>query len=721
MNFRNNILETVINCIPKWYQRIFEQNGVGNVHQIGIDIGGTFTDFVLQDTESGETIIHKQPSTPADPSLAAVAGIEAVSKLAGIATSDIHRVLHGTTIATNIILQKNGAKVGLITTEGFRDILHIGRKKRPLNFSNYQDVPRQDQPIIPRYLRLTVKERVRAPDGRIETPLDEDDVRAALSLLAGEGVEAIAVCLLFSFLNPTHELRIRTLAAEICPDVYVSLSHDVCALHREYERFSTTALNAYVGPATANYTDRFSAALGDLKIASDLRLMTSAGGLIGSRIAKQKPVSLMMSGPVGALIKGIDVGREIGHPSVITLDVGGTSADVGVAPDGRMQMKHVLDTQIGDYDAMTPMVDLSTIGAGGGSIAYVGEGGLFQVGPRSAGATPGPACYGKGGEEPTVTDAMVCLGWLRAETLETSGIDVDPALARRAVEEKIAEPLGLSVEEAALGIYRIVCRNMIDAIRLGSISRGYDPREFALIAFGGAGAAFTAEIARELKIAKVVIPRSPGVGAAAGLLSTDIKYEYMVSCWSEMDQLDPGLASEKFQSMQQEGRRELLDDGFSDDDIRYRYQADCRYAGQGYELLVDVPAETDAADWKDQVVEAFHRAHERQYLRRFEDNKVQLVNLRMTCIGPVDRGGQSGDAEAVQGDRVIAETSCVFAKDDGWDRYQTPALNRGALKIGERLDGPLIIEQADTTVVVPPDYRVCNDQSGNLILRLRAG
>ena len=306
------------------------------MYQIGIDVGGTFTDFVLHNDETGEDSIHKMPSTPTDPSRAAIAGIEAMSARDGFDPAQLNRVLHGTTIATNIILQRNGARVGMITTEGFRDILHIGRKKRPLNFSNYQDVPRQTAPLVQRRLRLTVPERIRAPDGAVEIPLDEAAARRALRRLADEGVEAIAVAFLFAFLNPGHENRVRDLAAEECPNIFVTCSHDVSPLHREYERFSTTALNAYVGPATANYTARFSEALGGLGIRSDLRLMTSAGGLVGSRVAGQRPVSLLASGPVGALIEGIDVGGSIGHPSVITLDVGGTSADVGVAHDGRM-------------------------------------------------------------------------------------------------------------------------------------------------------------------------------------------------------------------------------------------------------------------------------------------------------------------------------------------------------------------------------------------------
>ena len=600
------------------------------MYQIGIDVGGTFTDFVLHNDETGEISIHKMPSTPTDPSRAAIAGIEALSARDGFDPAQLNRVLHGTTIATNIILQRNGARVGMITTEGFRDILHIGRKNRPLNFSNYQDVPRQTAPLVPRRLRLTVPERVRAPNGAVEVPLDEAAAWRALRRLADEGVEAIAVAFLFAFLNPDHENRVRDLAAEECPDVFVTCSHDVSPLHREYERFSTTALNAYVGPATANYTARFSEALGGLGIRSDLRLMTSAGGLVGSRVAGQRPVSLLASGPVGALIKGIDVGGSIGHPSVITLDVGGTSADVGVAHDGRMHLKHVLDTQIGDYDAMVPMVDVTSIGAGGGSIACVDEGGIV----------PG----------------------------------------RTAQRGRVA------------------------------------------------GAAFVAEIARDLGIPKSVVPPHPGVGAAAGLLSTDIRYEYMASHWADLQGADLSAVAAKYRTMAAEAGRELARDGFADADVSVVFEADCRYKGQGYELRVEAP--TDFADgWKIAVADAFHREHERHYLRRFADSPVQLVNIRAVGVGRVPsaaaqgqrcggekEGSDTGRAEA----RIEGRSrTAVFPAGEGWIRSDATVYRRDGLMPGTVLEGPAIVEQEDTTTVVPPDFRATADAHDNLIIEER--
>lgn len=685
------------------------------MYQIGIDVGGTFTDFVFRDDDTGEELIEKIPSSPDDPSRSAIAGIVDLCDRANAKPQNVNRVLHGTTVATNIMLEKTGAKVGLITTKGFRDILHIARKKRPLNFSNYQDIPWQSSPLVERYLRVAVPERVVPPDGSIETPLDEDAARTAIDFLADQGVEAIAVCFLFSFLNPAHETKVREIAAQRHPNLFVTCSHEVSPLHREYERFSTTALNAYVGPSTANYIERFDRALAETGMGGGLRLMTSAGGLIGTRTAKDKPVSLLLSGPVGALIKGVEIGKAIGRPGVITLDVGGTSADVGVAPGGRLLHKHILDTRIGDYDAMVPMVDLATIGAGGGSIASVDEAGMFSVGPRSAGARPGPACFGYGGTEATVTDALLTLGWYREETFARSGITVERELATEAIMRHVATPLSLSLEEAALGIYRIASRNMTDAIRLGSISKGYDTRDFVLVAFGGAGASFTADIARELSISAAVVPPRPGVGAAAGLLCSDIRYEFMASCWGALEDFPTPDFTEKVSAMKAQAEAELEKDGFAAETIKLHYQCDCRYDGQGYELTIDAPDDFGATDWRDRVAEAFHSAHERHYLRRFDDKRIRIINVRVIGIGPVAapaivETGETGD------NTPVATKRCIFASSDGWNAVETPFYDRTKLAAGTMIDGPAILEQLDTTTVVPPGFTAKADQLGNLII-----
>ena len=433
--------------------------------RVAIDIGGTFTDLVAWDDEQRRAVVHKLPSTPSDPSIAGTAGLEALCAKADISPEEIDSLVHGTTVATNILLERNGAKVGVVTTHGFRDILHIGRKNRPLNFSHSQELPRQSQPLAPRHLRRTVRERITGAEGRIETPLVESDVLEAArafreeARLSGAPIEAIAICCLFSFANPTHERRIAEIITDELPGVFVCTSHEVVPLYREYERFSTTVVNAYVGPRTARAIDRFAARLRELGVAVDLKLMTSAGGLIASESAKRRPVSLLLSGPVGALLAGIEVGRSCGIDNVITLDVGGTSADIGVAPDGELRRRSLLDTKIGVDDVMLPMIDIDTIGAGGGSIAVVDAGGMFRVGPESAGADPGPACFARGGELPTVSDAVLTLGWYRTQGLAGSGMELDPALAKRAIEQHLCGRLDLDLEHAAAGIVAILINN----------------------------------------------------------------------------------------------------------------------------------------------------------------------------------------------------------------------------------------------------------------------
>ncbi len=689
------------------------------MQRAGLDIGGTFTDLVFWDDETGDVVIHKLPSTPEDPARAGLTGLGELLSRAGRRPEDLDFLVHGTTVATNILLEKNGARVGMITTRGFRDVLHIGRKNRPFNFSHAQDVPRQSAPLVPRRYRLTVSERITGPDGVVLTPLDEPAVREAAARLRDAGVDAIAVCCLMSFLNPAHEARIREIVEQEAPGLYVSTSHAVTPLYREYERFSTTALNAYVGPKTARYLDRFAVALSEMGVPSDLNMMTSAGGLVPSAEARERPVSLLLSGPVGALIAGIGVGRQTGHPSVITLDVGGTSADIGVAPEGALRMKHLLDTRVGDYDAMMPMVDIDTIGAGGGSIAWLDEGGMFRVGPRSAGAVPGPACYGRGGTEPTVTDAMVVLGWFRESALAESGLDLDPGPAREAVRRRIADPLGLTPFSAAAGIYRIAVNNMVEAIRINSVTKGYDPRDFALLAYGGAGAAFVVEAARQLAIPRVIVPTRPGVGAAAGLLATDTKYEYRSTLWASLGEPDPARIEAAYRELEGRASAQLRQAGFDDDLIRIRWIAECRYAGQGYELTVDVPPPPVDGDWIAAVIEGFHRAHEQAYLRRFEDRPVMIVNVGLAGIGIVPPPvtpeiGIGGDAPAP--DALLATGGVRFVEGNEAVEYETRFYSRGRLLAGNRLRGPAIIEQADTTTILPPGCRAEVDRYGNLIV-----
>ncbi|NIM69909.1 MAG: hydantoinase/oxoprolinase family protein [Xanthomonadales bacterium] len=684
--------------------------------RIGVDIGGTFTDLVYRDDEAGVRLLHKLPSTPRDPAQAGLEGALALCEQAGVRLADIDLFVHGTTVATNILLEHDGAVVGLITTRGFRDLLHIGRKHRPLNFSHAQDVPRQSAPLAARRHRHTVRERILAPDGRVETELNEADVRAAVQALRDSGeVEAVAVCCLFSFLNPAHEQRIGEIVAEEWPQAFLSLSHRVVPLYREYERFSTTALNAYVGPRTARYIERFAARLAEAGLEADLGMMTSAGGIISAAEARERPVSLLLSGPVGALVAGIEAGRLTGFENVITLDVGGTSADIGVAPAGQMRMKHLLDTRIAGYDAMVPMADIGTIGAGGGSIARVDAGGMFQVGPESAGADPGPACYGQGGAAATVTDAMVALGWYRPRALRASGLDIDRAQAVAAIERNVAGPLGLPLPEAAAGIYRIAVNNMVEAIRVNSVARGLDPRDFALVAYGGAGAAFAAAVARELSIATVIVPPAAGVGAASGLLTSDMAYHRQATLWQHLEGADDERTTAVLESLGEAVAACLKRDGFGAEDASVRYSADCRYRGQGYELRVPLPELPAGPAWRAEVAERFHQAHERAYQRRFEDRPVMIVNVNATGLGHVPPL-QHEPLPAGAGDAPVEREPACFPAEGGTREFEVAFLQRIDLGAGSRVTGPAVIEQPDTTTVLPPGTQARVHEFGHLII-----
>ncbi len=686
--------------------------------RIGVDVGGTFTDLVLWD-DDGTVTVHKTPSTNHDPSIGTMDGIAALAGRAGVSPSEIEMFFHGTTVATNIVLEHNGSDVGMITTEGFRDLLHIARKKRPLNYSNYQDLPWQKWQLVPRRNRRVVPERIDAA-GNVLTPLDDDAVRREVRLLRERGVQAIAVAFLHAYRNPTHEQRVKAIIEEEYPDVFISLSSEVAPQYREYERFSTTALNAFIGPKTSTYIDNLAGKAKAAEVGEDVHLMTSAGGLVTSRSAADVPVSLLTSGVVAGLLGGCAIGKASGFPSVITLDVGGTSADVGVAPDGKLRMKHLLDTRIGDYHAMVPMAEVDTIGAGGGSVAMVDEGGMFRVGPRSAGATPGPACYNRGGTEPTSTDAMVVMGWLREDSFLSGSMTVVPQLAEDAVRAQVAEKLGTSLEQAAMGIFTILAHSMTEAISLHSVRKGYDPRDFSLVAEGGAGPLFAWQIAEELDIPRVIVPGHPGITSAVGLLTTDIRYEVPTTVWTSSEEADVDLIRTEMDRLAAQATAQLRADGVADDDITLERSVDCRYLGQGYELRVAAPDGEIDAEWVKRVAEAFHEVHGRTYSQRFDDKAVQLINIRVTGVGAVphvripevERGG--ADASHA----IKTTTKALFwergATEPAW--HETPVYRREELLAGNTFTGPAIVEQFDSTTIVGLGQRATVDNVGHIII-----
>ena len=685
--------------------------------RLGVDVGGTFTDLIYVHDEAGKILVHKVLTTPEDPSQGTVQGIRELTEEADESPGALDQVFHGTTIATNIVIEHSGAKVGLITSEGYRDILHIARHKKPLNFSNYQDLPWQRYPIVRRRYRLTVPERI-TTDGSVLVPLDEEKAREQVRRLKDAGVDAVAVCFLFSFLNPEHEQRVAQIVRDEFPDAFLSVSSDVLPQYREYERFSTVCLNAYIGPKVSRYVRRLEEELEAMEVRTGLHLMTSASGVATAEGAVARPVNLLMSGPVAGVVGGIWTGKQAGFDNVITLDVGGTSADIGLAQEGRLRMKHLLDTKVGPYQAMIPMVDVDTIGAGGGSIAYVDQGGIFRVGPRSAGADPGPAAYGRGGTEPTATDAMVNLGWLLPEAFLGGEMKLRAELARSAFEEGPAKMLGMSVEEASMGAIQILTHSMVQSIEENSVRKGYDPRDFALVAEGGAGPLFAAQIALEVGTPWVLVPSYPGVTAALGLLATDMVYEYVSTVYQRLSKLDAAALERVFEGLEEQARAQLERDGIPSDRVLIQRVADCRYLGQGYELRVDVGAGAIDADWAGRLRADFNDIHEREYSRRFEEADIEIPNVRVRGVGvqPALETPEVEHGPETPEDGLRYEGEAWFRVEGKLDKVPTRYYDRASLRAGNRLLGPAIVNQYDSTTVVPPGISARVDRFGNIVI-----
>ena len=685
---------------------------------IGVDVGGTFTDIVFADTVTGRTLIHKVPTTREDPSRGVVAGIGELCRRSDLPRGAVDHVFHGTTIGTNAVLEHKGAVTGMITTAGYRDITHIGRHQRPQHYSIRQEVPWQDRPLALRRHRLTVAERIVPPRGEVLVPLDEAAVRAAARALRDAGVEAVAVCFLFSYLNPAHEIRAAELVGEEWPACFVCTSSGVSPQFREFERFTTALLNAFVGPRLKEYVERLDRGLGEAGLAADLHVMCSNGGVATAATVARSPVLTLLSGPAAGVLGGAWSGELSGRKQLITLDIGGTSADIGIAIDGHFAEATARDTWIGGFPVLAPMIDIHTIGAGGGSIAYIDEGGAFRVGPRSAGANPGPAAYGKGGQEPTVTDANLVLGRLDPDNFLGGAMRLDVAAARQAVG-RLADRLGLSLEAAAEGILTIVNANMANAISSRTVQKGLDPRDFVLVAFGGAGPLHGAEVARLLGIPEVVVPAYPGITSAVGLLTTDLKYDAIRTEFQAGDTVDLDRLSGDFAAMQGELSRQLVADGVRPEDAAFQRAGDLRYVGQGYELRVPFADTALDAAALAAVFARFGELHRAEYGHVFPDSPVEIVNIRVTGIGRMAKIAAPRPPEGGSLAAALVKTApCAFRVSDALETRQTSFYRRDTLPLDEPIAGPAIILQTDSTTVVPPGTIVRADRGGNLILRL---
>ncbi len=678
----------------------------GICYDIGIDIGGTFTDLVCR--RRGEPMLTaKIVSTRRHPDEAVMQAVRFMVENWNIAPEEVGRFLHGTTVATNAVLERNGARLGLLTTAGFKDVLEIGRQMRR---ELYGIILKPQTPVFlaPGKYRREIPERI-GSKGEEVTRLDEEAVRSAVHDLVEAGAQAIAVCYLFSFQNPEHELRTREIIAETFPGLTVSLSCEVDPAFREYERTVVTAFDAYMKPTIDRYMGRIEGGLGKAGIGAPLQVMQSRGGLAISSVARRRPVRLFMSGPAAGVIGGTIVGGMAGAQDLITVDIGGTSCDIALVDGGRPVIRP--EGSIDGYTVRVPMVDVNAIGSGGGSIAWLDAGGGLRVGPESAGADPGPAAYGRGGEMPTVTDASLVLGYLNPSFFAggTVGLDIDKA--RGAVLLKVAKPLGLGLEEAALGIHRVVNTQIAEGIRLVSIRRGIDPRRFTLVALGGAGPVHATALASELNIDRVVIPRHPGVLSAAGLLAAPIEHEVSTAFPMPLEQVTLASLREALGDLDDECAVLMALEGVSTDQVGIAYFADMWYLGQSYHL--EVPIRLDEPDPLVRLYDDFLEVHDRVYghAARAPAGIVNLRTIHSTAAGESLGDGQfaAGDGKPVKGERVIrvaAEPGEVAAR----------VYDRANMEASLRLEGPAIVEQADTTTLVEPGWTGEVAPDGNLIL-----
>ena len=684
---------------------------------IGVDVGGTFTDLIFTDTGRGLTLIHKVPTTPDDPSVGAIEGLRELCARHDLDPAGIDHVFHGTTIATNAVIEHDGARTGMITNSGYRDILHIGRHQRPQNYSIMQDIPWQDRPLVRRRDRVTVRERLAPPHGEVLEPLDEDAVREAARAFKARGIEAVCVCFLFSYIDPRHEERARRIVLEEFPEAFVTASATVAPQFREFERFTTAAMNAFVGPRVRNYVRNFAAGLKRAKCRADLHIMGSNGGIATAATIAERPVLTLLSGPAAGVLGGRWAAAPGGDERLITFDVGGTSADIGTVVDGRVSEATARDTWIGGYPVLVPMLDIATIGAGGGSIAHVDRGGAYRVGPGSAGSRPGPAAYGLGGEQPTVTDANLVLGRLDPANFLGGEMTLDTDAARRVIG-RLAEQVGLGEPEAAEGIVTILNSNMANAIRAQTIQRGLDPRGFTLVAFGGAGPLHGAEVAAMLDIPRVVVPPHPGITSAAGLLTTDLKYDAVKTAFQTSDSVNAAALNAGFAWLEDALVAQFATDGFERGRIGLIRAGDLRYFGQGYELRVAFPdGPVDEAALAG-VWQAFERQHRTEYGHVFADSPIEIVNIRLTGAALMPKIGRPAPIGTGALDEAKLRVGlCSFRIDGGLARFDTPYYRRDAIPAGNPIAGPAVVVQRDTTTVVPPGWTAVAESNRNLILK----
>ncbi|MEW2621556.1 hydantoinase/oxoprolinase family protein [Streptomyces sp. NPDC048106] len=682
------------------------------IRRIGIDIGGTFTDLFVVEGD-GESRIYKSPTTPDDPSVGLLNGLTKAADSFGESLEDflgaVSTIVHGTTIATNAVLTRQGARTGFVTTHGFRDLLNMRRGIRERQNDSKYAPP---APLVPRELIATVRERIDVSGNEL-VALHEDDVRAAARQFREQGVEAVAVSYLWSFLAPAHEQRTAEILREELPGVFITISSDVVPQIRAYERHSTTVLNAFVGPKLRNYLANIKQQLANRGFGGTLLIVQSNGGVMSPEIASDSAVNALMSGPAAAPGAALQYARRHGSEDVITVDMGGTSFDVALVREGESLLTS--DSEIGGYRVALPMLDIHTVGAGGGSLVWVDSGGILRVGPQSATANPGPACYGRGGENPTTTDADLLMGYLNPDMFGDGAFTLDVEAARTAVEERVAKPLGLSVREAVEGIYRVVNATMAEAVSAVSVKRGVDPREFTMVVAGGAGPIHAVPIAQELGINRIIVPRESSVFCAVGTLLTDLKHLYARTFVSDMDSLDLDRVGELYREMRDEAVETLRSENVEDDAIDLVFSADVRYIGQFTEIEVPLAFDGDLTPQSlKQLVADFEKRHEALNGYAMPGEPTELINVRLTSLGRTTKPALADHASA-GADPSAARKGAREAIFSG-SPVRTDVYDGLALRRDNRILGPAIIEQPTTTVVLVEGYAMTVDAQGNYVI-----
>jgi N-methylhydantoinase A len=678
------------------------------VHWIGVDVGGTFTDVVVYDEATGVLAVAKSPTTPADPARGL---LHALDKL-GVALPEAGRVVHGTTIGTNAILERKGATVWMLTTRGFRDTLEIARTNRTVL---YDIRARKPAPLVERHRVLEVDERV-AFDGAVVRPLAEDEVREALARIRaganGGGPGAVVLGFLHAYANPAHERAAARLAAALLPGWFVCASEDVLPEMREYERLSTAALNAYIGPRVGGYLTGLRATLAERGYGGRVFITTSSGGIMTSEVAARYPVHTVLSGPAGGVAAAVNLGRLTGQVNLVTYDMGGTSTDVCLIEG--LEPTLTTEQHIAGLPNRTPQIEINSIGAGGGSVAWLDAGGALRVGPRSAGADPGPACYGRGGTEPTITDANLVLGRVPADSPLAGEVTLDPTRARQALAALLGGLPGLAGETAlADGIVRIAVTKMVGAIKEISIAKGHDPRDFVLVAYGGAGPMHAAFIAEELEMARVMVPPAPGNFSAFGSLISDLRRDAVRTRLTPTRQGDWAEAERTFAALEAEARRELVAEGIAPERIATQRAVGMRYVGQSWELLVRVPA---GARSMEAVEAAFHAAHERRY-GHASTGPAEIVNFRLTAVGAVPKpAARRWAVGGTLAGAMLAERAVHF----GGEPMAVPVYERSRLPGGVPVAGPAVVEEMGATTIVPPGWTGAVGEWGELMLQRRS-